>query len=175
MMMASDCSHAGNLMNHPALEQQLFSILAESNVTIAAAESCTGGLVAYRITSVPGSSEYFLGSVVAYSNDLKHKILGVSNETLEQRGAVSAECAREMATGARQLTGASIAVSTTGIAGPGGATSRKPVGLIYFACATPESVTIHDVNWDGSRRQNMEDAAEFALQLIIDAATRLKQ
>jgi PncC family amidohydrolase len=157
-------------MNHVALEHQIYELLAESDVTVAAAESCSGGLVASRITSVPGSSAYFLGSVVAYSNALKHEILGVSAETLEQRGAVSAECAREMAVGVRKLTGATISVSTTGIAGPGGATDRKPVGLIYFACASPDSVSVHDVHWQGDRHANMEDAAEFALQLIVNAA-----
>jgi PncC family amidohydrolase len=157
-------------MNEPALEQQIYSLLAESGITVAAAESCSGGLVAYRITSVSGSSAYFLGSIVAYSNDLKHRVLGVSSETLENRGAVSAECAREMAIGVRDLTGATIAVSTTGIAGPGGATARKPVGLIYFACATPDTVTVHDVHWQGDRRANMEGAAEHALQLIVNAA-----
>lgn len=157
-------------MNSPALEHQIYSLLSETGVTIAAAESCSGGLVASRITSVPGSSAYFLGSIVAYSNGLKQRILGVSDETLDQRGAVSAECAREMAVGARSLSGATISVSTTGIAGPGGATDRKPVGLIYFACATPSGVTAYDVHWCGDRQQNMEDAATFALQLILDAA-----
>jgi PncC family amidohydrolase len=157
-------------MSPEALEHQIYELLAESDVTIAAAESCSGGLVASRITSVAGSSAYFLGSVVAYSNELKHQILGVSAETLDRRGAVSAECAREMALGVRQLTGATVTVSTTGIAGPGGATDRKPVGLIYFACASPEGVSIHDVQWQGDRHANMEDAAEFALQLIVNAA-----
>lgn len=158
-------------MNSPALEHQIHSLLAESDITIAAAESCSGGIVASRITSVPGSSAYFLGSIVAYSNELKHRVLKVSAETLSQRGAVSAECAREMAVGARALTGATITVSTTGIAGPGGATDRKPVGLIFFACASPTGVSVADVQWDGDRQRNMEDAAAFALQLIIDAAT----
>ncbi|MEX2426311.1 MAG: CinA family protein [Thermomicrobiaceae bacterium] len=157
-------------MTNPRLEYQIYSLLAESEITIAAAESCSGGLVASRITSVPGSSAYFLGSVVAYANELKQQILGVSPETLNQRGAVSAECAREMAVGVRDLTGATIAVSTTGIAGPGGGTERKPVGLIYFCCATPDSVTVYDVHWSGDRQSNMEGAAEFALQLIADAA-----
>ena len=158
-------------MNRPALEHQIHALLSNSGATIAAAESCSGGLVAARITSVAGSSEYFLGSIVAYSNDLKQRILGVSSETLSQRGAVSAECASEMAAGVRELTGATISVSTTGIAGPGGATARKPVGLIYFACASVAGVDVYDVHWHGDRRHNMEDAAEFALQLILDAAS----
>jgi PncC family amidohydrolase len=157
-------------MNQTALEHQLYELLAESDITVAAAESCSGGLVASRITSVAGSSAYFLGSIVAYSNSLKQDLLGVSAETLEKRGAVSAECAEEMANGARRLTGSTIAVSTTGIAGPGGATDRKPVGLIYFACATPETTTVREVRWSGDRHANMEHAADFALQLLVNAA-----
>jgi PncC family amidohydrolase len=162
-------------MNHRTLEYQIYDILADSDITIAAAESCSGGLIASRITSVAGSSAYFLGSVVAYANSMKRDVLGVSVETLEQRGAVSAECAREMALGVRSLTGATIAVSTTGIAGPGGATNRKPVGLIYFACATPDDVSTHEVHWNGDRHANMEDAAEFALQLIINSTQSMRK
>jgi PncC family amidohydrolase len=161
-------------MNHIPLEHQLYELLANSDITVAAAESCSGGLIASRITSVAGSSAYFLGSIVAYSNSVKQDLLGVSRSTLESRGAVSPECAREMAIGAQRLTGATISVSTTGIAGPGGATDRKPVGLIYFACATPDSVTVHEVRWSGDRHANMEGAAEFALQLLVNAVRSLR-
>ncbi len=160
-------------MSHPALEQQLFSLLSESGITIATAESCTGGLVAYRITTVAGSSAYFLGSIVAYSNEMKRTLLGVSSKTLDERGAVSAECASEMAVGVQRVTGATIAVSTTGIAGPGGATARKPVGLIYLACAGPEEVSVREVRWSGDRHQNMTDAATLALEMIIDTGNKL--
>jgi PncC family amidohydrolase len=142
-------------------------------LTLAAAESCTGGLVAYRITSIPGSSAYFLGGIVAYSNDLKRDVLGVRQETLDRHGAVSETCAREMAEGVRQLTGASIGVSTTGIAGPGGATRHKPVGLIFIACASPVGTDVHEVRWRGDRLANMHDATAYALRLIINAAERL--
>jgi PncC family amidohydrolase len=160
-------------MNHTPLEHQLYELLAGSDITVAAAESCSGGLVASRITSVAGSSAYFLGSIVAYANSVKQDVLGVSPDTLANRGAVSAECAREMAIGAKRLTGATITVSTTGIAGPGGATDRKPVGLIYFACSTSDTTTVHEVRWSGDRHANMEDAAEFALQLLVNAARTL--
>jgi PncC family amidohydrolase len=143
-------------------------------MTVATAESCTGGLVAYRITSVPGSSAYFLGGIVAYSNEMKRDILGVRQETLDRVGAVSETCAKEMAEGVREITGAAISVSTTGIAGPGGATSRKPVGLIYIACATPAGVDVHEVRWRGDRLKNVDDATEYALRLVVNAARNLE-
>jgi PncC family amidohydrolase len=155
--------------NQP-LEQQLMHLLTGGGLTIAAAESCSGGLVASRITSVAGSSEYFLGSVVAYSNDMKQSVLNVPASILEQRGAVSAECAAAMAEGVRNLTGATLTVSTTGIAGPGGATARKPVGLVYFGCASPSGTETHEVHWTGDRAAIMDHAAAFALQLICDTA-----
>jgi PncC family amidohydrolase len=158
-------------MNQKPLEQQIHSLLTDLALTLSAAESCTGGLVAWRVTTIPGSSEYFLGSIVAYSNEMKHKALGVSEETLANRGAVSEECAREMAEGVRQLTGSSIAVSTTGIAGPGGATARKPVGLIYVACATERGTKVRELRLTGDRDRNMRDAAEVALELVIEAVS----
>src|SRR5690606_25849076 len=118
-------------------EEQLARLASAKGVTIATAESCTGGLVAHRITTVAGSSAYFIGGVVAYSNELKQSLLGVPAAILERHGAVSRQCALAMAQGVRLRTGADIGVSTTGIAGPGGATPTKPVGLVYIACATP--------------------------------------
>ena len=120
-------------------------------VTVAAAESLTGGNVSARITAISGSSAYFLGGIVAYSNAAKASLLGVSEETLATRGAVSAECAREMAEGARRAFGADVAVATTGIAGPGGATERKPVGLVYIALAGPDGVTTEEFHFPGGR------------------------
>jgi PncC family amidohydrolase len=154
-----------------SLEQQLMELLTGSGVTIAAAESCSGGLVAARITSIAGSSEYFLGSMVTYSNEMKQQVLNVPASILETRGAVSAECAEAMANGARHLSAATITVSTTGIAGPGGATNRKPVGLVYFGCATPAGTETHEVLWAGDRASIMHDTATFALQLLYDAAS----
>ncbi len=161
----------GPPMTGDALERQIFRILAGTDITLASAESCTGGLIAYRITTVAGSSEYFLGGVVAYANDLKTRLLGVSADTIRTDGAVSSACAREMAEGVRTLTGATIGVSTTGIAGPGGATATKPVGLIYIACSTPNGTRVEEVRWRGDRAQHMVDAAEFGLRMVIDAAT----
>lgn len=136
-------------------------------VTIAVAESCTGGAVAARIVSVAGSSDYLLGGIVSYSNDTKRRLLGVSAEILANRGAVSAECAESMAEGARRLFEADIAVSTTGIAGPGGATGRKPVGLVYIALATPAGVETQEHHFPGDRAAVIAAATEAALQLLL--------
>ncbi|HLI52251.1 MAG TPA: nicotinamide-nucleotide amidohydrolase family protein, partial [Thermomicrobiaceae bacterium] len=122
-------------MSSPATEQRLFEVFTGKGLTIATAESCTGGLIAHRITTVSGSSAYFVGGVVSYSNALKQKLLGVTEETLRTAGAVSRECALQMAGGVRRLTGATVGISSTGIAGPGGATPTKPVGLVYIACS----------------------------------------
>ena len=109
----------------------------ERGLTLATAESCTGGLVAARLTSVPGSSDVFLGAVVAYADEVKARELGVPAEVLERHGAVSAEAAAAMAAGARARLGADVAVAVTGVAGPGGGTPEKPVGLVYLHAAGP--------------------------------------
>jgi PncC family amidohydrolase len=134
---------------------------------IAAAESCTGGEVAHRITSIPGSSAYFLGSAVTYANSAKMKILGVPDAILQSRGAVSEECALAMAEGATRIFEADIAVATTGIAGPGGATSRKPVGLVYIAIAGPHGLDCQEHHFPGDRETVIAAAAEAALQTLL--------
>ncbi len=144
----------------------------ESLVTVAAAESLTGGNVAARITSISGSSSYFLGSIVAYSNEAKASLLGVSRETLETRGAVSAECAREMAEGARRAFNADLAVATTGIAGPGGATERKVVGLVYVGLAGPQDVTCEEFHFPGGRAVVTDAATEAALLMLLRGLER---
>jgi PncC family amidohydrolase len=144
-------------------------LIGSSRLKVAAAESCTGGEVAHRITEIPGSSDYFMGSVVSYSNEAKANILGVSRSILETRGAVSDECARAMAEGATRIFGADIAVSTTGIAGPSGATARKPVGLVYIAVASQEGTSCTAHHFPGSRKEVIEAASETALRALIDA------
>lgn len=134
---------------------------------IAAAESCSGGEVARRITAVPGSSAYFLGSIVAYANGAKHDLLGVPLTLLETKGAVSEECAAAMAEGARRAFGADVAVATTGIAGPGGATARKPVGLVYLALASSGGLIIEEHRFSGDRGAVVAAATEAALQLLL--------
>lgn len=138
-----------------------------SSLTVAVAESCTGGAVTARIVSVAGSSNYLLGGLVAYSNDAKHRLLGVPGVILANPGAVSAECAAAMAEGARRAFGADIAVSTTGIAGPGGATARKPVGLVYIGLATPMTTHVDEHRFPGDRAAVITAATEAALQLLL--------
>lgn len=153
-------------------EVRLQTLLADGRLSIAAAESCSGGEVAHRITSVPGSSAYFLGSIVAYANTAKQALLGVPQEILDTRGSVSAECARAMAEGARRAFAADLAVATTGIAGPGGATPRKPVGLVFVALATPAGTEVEEHRFPGDRRRVVAAAAEAALRLLVAGAER---
>lgn len=144
----------------------------QSLITVATAESLTGGNVSARITAISGSSGYFLGGIVAYSNAAKASLLGVSSETLSTRGAVSAECAREMAEGARRAFGADVAVATTGIAGPGGATERKPVGLVYIALASPNGVTTEEFHFPGGRNVVTDASTEAALLMLLRGLER---
>lgn len=149
--------------------EDLGRLLKQRGKSIALAESMTGGLASSLITDVPGSSEYFFGSIVAYSNDLKIKLLGVKRSTLEARGAVSEETSIEMAQGIRDLTGADIGASITGIAGPRGATDEKPIGLVYFAVSTKEGI-IQSARYifNGDRREIKKSASEYLLRMIID-------
>jgi nicotinamide-nucleotide amidase len=135
-------------------------------LTLAAAESCTGGMVAERLTSVPGSSEVFLGAVVAYSDEVKARELGVPAEVLERQGAVSAETAAAMAGGARERLGADVAVAVTGIAGPGGATAEKPVGLVYLHVEGPAGQRSADFVFPGDRDSIRRRATVTALHLV---------
>lgn len=159
----------------PPLERQLYDLLTARRLTLATAESCTGGLVGHLITTVSGSSAYYLGGVIAYSNELKQALLGVPASILETRGAVSRECAEAMARGIRERTGADIGISTTGIAGPTGATPTKPVGLVYVACATPHGVTSEEHRFQGDRLTNIRLAAEAALRLALREAAALPE
>jgi nicotinamide-nucleotide amidase len=170
-----DRSQVNNAL--PKTEARINALLGapegdQSLVTVAAAESLTGGNVAARITTISGSSSYFLGSIVAYSNEAKASLLGVFQETLETRGAVSAECAREMAEGARRAFGADLAVATTGIAGPSGATERKAVGLVYVGLADPEGVTCEEFHFPGGRAVVTDAATEAALLMLLRGLER---
>jgi len=153
----------------PAPEQRLNDLLAnQTDITIATAESCTGGHVSGRITNIAGSSAYFQGGVVSYTNAVKASMLDVPPSILENPGAVSEECARAMAEGARKRLGATIAVSITGIAGPGGGTDRKPVGLVYIGLADPQDTTVERHHFSGDRAAIMNAAASRALELLVD-------
>lgn len=149
------------------LEIQIGSILHERGWKLALAESCTGGLVGNRITNVPGSSEYFLGGVVSYSNQAKVNLLGVSWETLNSTGAVSRETVTEMARGARKLMNADMAVSVSGISGPGGGTAEKPVGTTWIGLAANDGEWANVFQFTGDRVQNKLSAADAALQMLL--------
>jgi PncC family amidohydrolase len=135
-------------------------------LTIGTVESATGGRVADRITNVPGSSDYFKGSVVAYSNDAKIALVGVKKATLENYGAVSEQTALEMARGGRKLLNVDICISDTGIAGPAGATPEKPVGLFYLGLAARDESLSQKHVFTGNREGNKRDAAEAALNML---------
>jgi PncC family amidohydrolase len=146
--------------------QDLVRELAARGVTLAIAESDTGGLLLERLTAVPGSSAVVIGGVVAYADTLKVSTLGVSLETLRDYGAVSAETAGAMAVGVRTLAGTSVGVATTGIAGPGGATPAKPVGLAYVAVASAEGIVVREYHWHGDRAANRAASVAAAADLL---------
>jgi PncC family amidohydrolase len=147
-------------------------LLRERGLTLALAESCTGGLIASLITDVPGSSDYFLTSLVTYSNESKVSLLGVNDVTLKEHGAVSDMTAREMAAGARRVIGADVGVAVTGIAGPGGGTPTKPVGLVYFAVDLRGDVTVERRVLPGDRAEIKRGAADHALRMLIDRLSK---
>ena len=151
-----------------SLEVLVGHLLREKGLNLATAESCTGGMVADRITNVPGSSEYFRGGVVAYAYEAKVALLKVSWDTLRAYGAVSQETVIEMARGARIALGADIAVSVSGIAGPGGDMPDKPVGTTWIGLSTNEGDWARQYLWDGDRLQNKILSAKAALQLLAN-------
>ncbi len=150
------------------LEEAIGKALKARGWTLAVAESCTGGLVGHRITNVPGSSEYYLGSVTAYAYEAKVRLLGVSWDTLNRCGAVSRESVIEMARGVRQALGSDVGLSVSGIAGPGGGTPDKPVGLTWVGLSTPEGDWAREFRWHGDRLENKAASAEAALKWLLD-------
>lgn len=155
--------------NKMRIEERVGELLRRRGLMLATAESCTGGLVGHRLTNVPGSSDYYLGGVVAYSDRLKEMLLGVRPETLQSQGAVSEETAQEMACGARQRLGADLAVSITGIAGPTGGTAEKPVGLVYVGLSTASEERCRRFVFERDRLGNKEASVEAAMELILEA------
>jgi nicotinamide-nucleotide amidase len=153
-----------------ALAERLQGVCLGRGLTVAVAESCTGGLVAATITEVPGSSGYFLGSVVSYSNDAKESFLDVPGSVLAAHGAVSAQTARAMATGARARFGASLAASVTGIAGPDGGSAAKPVGLTYVGLADASGTDVRRLTFGGDRSGNREAATLAVLKWLVERA-----
>ncbi|MBQ8459434.1 CinA family protein [bacterium] len=155
------------------IEEQLGQYLIENNLTIATAESCTGGLVSSKLTDISGSSAYVKLNFVTYANEAKHDILGVDWEILDKFGAVSEECAQSMANGLHKITNCDLALCTTGIAGPTGGTKEKPVGLVYISVKYNNIVTIKEIKLSPNiqRAQMKEEFANQALKLAYETLT----
>ena len=148
------------------LEEKVGELLKAKKLSLSTAESCTGGGIAALITSVPGSSEYFNGSIVAYSNEIKMSLLHVSAETLEKHGAVSRETVTEMVKGAMKALKTDCAVATSGIAGPEGGTSEKPVGTVWIAAAYKNEIVTFKQEGDDGRTRNVQNAIQNALKML---------
>jgi PncC family amidohydrolase len=153
-----------------SLEERVKVVFTAKQLTIATAESCTGGLLAGRITEVSGSSAYFVGGVVSYSYSAKEALLGVDHDTLLAEGAVSEAVARQMARGARTRLQTDVAVSITGVAGPTGGTPDKPVGLTWIGLSDSTGERAERFVWEGDRGENREQSVEAALQMLIEWA-----
>jgi len=160
-------------VDYETLAEALGKKLKAGNYTISCAESCTGGLTSSMITDVPGSSEYLMGSVVSYSNMAKHKVLGVKQESLDKYDAVSDVVAKEMAEGVRKLFNTTLGVSITGIAGPGGGTAEKPVGLVYVAVSSAKGTTVKEYRFKASRSTIKLRSAMRALSMAMDKLEEL--
>ena len=153
-------------MDEISLAQEIGGLLRQKGLMLGVMESATGGMIAHLLTNIPGSSDYFKGSVTAYSNEIKVKIIGVKDATLEKYGAVSSPVAEEMALGGRKLLDVDICLSDTGIAGPGGATPGKSVGLFYLGLADADGVLSQHHKFHGDREQNKANAAAAALSWL---------
>jgi len=148
------------------LPEVVHQLLCDAEVTLSLAESCTGGLIAKLLTDLPGSSAYLERGAVAYANSAKHDWLGISNELLLEKGAVSSECARGMVTGIRQRARTDYAIAVTGIAGPGGGTLEKPCGTVFIALATPQHTEVRECHFSGDRHQVRTKTAYTALDWL---------
>ncbi len=148
------------------IEKKIGELLRNKGMTLGVIESATGGLISHRITNVPGSSDYYKGSITAYINEIKNRIVGVKAATLEKYGSVSAQTADELAAGGKRVLEADVCIADTGIAGPGGSTPDKPVGLFYIGLSHGNTTFNRRHIFKGDREQNKKDAAETALQIL---------
>lgn len=155
--------------------EQIGELLRSKGWVMGTAESCTGGRIAHLITLVAGSSDYFAGGIVSYSNKVKHTVLGVSEESLRQHGAVSRQVVEQMALGAIRTLGCDCSVATSGIAGPGGGTAEKPVGTVWIAAAFKEQVVSHCYHFGEVRAENIQLAADTALTLLLKLLQEYKE
>jgi nicotinamide-nucleotide amidase len=152
--------------------KKIANLLKQKHLTVATAESCTGGLISHSLTNISGSSVYFDRGIVSYSNNAKMELLGVYKEILEKYGAVSEQIAKVMAEGVRTKSNVDIGISTTGIAGPTGGTKEKPVGLVYIAVSTTKNVVVKKFQFTGDRLQNKENTCNAALQMLLDTLNK---
>lgn len=151
-----------------SVEEKLVQTLAEMGLSISTAESCTGGMVASTIVGVAGASEVYNEGFITYSNEAKAKYLNVSEDTLNDCGAVSEDVVRQMALGCRKAAGSDVAIATSGVAGPGGGSVEKPVGLVYIACAYKDIVAVKQYKFEGDRTQIREQASREAILIALD-------
>lgn len=164
-----DCIYAEEDTN---LQETVGRLLMKAGKTLSAAESCTGGMISHLITSVPGCSRYYLGSVTSYDNSVKENVLGVPGEIIEKYGAVSSECVAKMAEGVKRITGSDYSVATSGIAGPDGGTPEKPVGLVWIGVCTPRYTRTFSLVYKNDRKRNIERFAASALDFLRIAITK---
>jgi PncC family amidohydrolase len=150
------------------LAKMLGRRLAEKKLILSVAESCTGGMIGTAITAIPGSSEYFFGGVISYSNKVKHSVLGVPEHVLEKKGAVSAETVKAMAKGVQRLCKTDCAIAVSGVAGPGGGTIKKPVGLVYVGIGLGKKVRSFEYRFKGTRQEIRRQAVQAALERMIE-------
>ncbi|MDR1371453.1 MAG: CinA family protein [Dysgonamonadaceae bacterium] len=154
-------------------EIKLAQILLKKKLTLGTAESCTGGRMAGLITSVPGSSAYFNGGIVSYSNEIKHSLLGVSQSDLDSYGAVSEQVVVQMSKGARQALKSDCAIATSGIAGPDGGTPDKPVGTVWIAVSYKETTAARRFQFSGNREENMLSSANSGINMLLDLVSEI--
>lgn len=148
------------------LEEKIASLLVQSRSTCAVAESCTGGLLSHTLTNIPGSSTFFYLGIIAYDNAAKIKVLGVSPELIKKHGAVSAPVTLKMAEGVRRLLKTDYGIGVSGIAGPGGATKTKPIGLTYIALSRQDGTEVFEFHFKGNRLENKKKACQAALRIL---------
>ena len=148
------------------VEEMIGNLLADKGMTLATAESCTGGFIAHKITSIPGSSQYFKGSVVSYSNEVKVNLLNVLPDYIDLYGAVSKQVVEQMAVNVRKLLKTDVAIATSGIAGPDGGTAEKPVGVVWISVSSPNGVVSREFKFGNVRLQNIERTAQTAMLML---------
>lgn len=170
-MVSGECQieTAREQASEKLLEEEVVELLLAQHMTVTTAESCTGGLIAGTLVNVAGASDVLNEGYVTYSNEAKERVVYVCHETLERYGAVSEETAREMACGAAKRAGADAALSATGIAGPGGGSKEKPVGLVYIGCFVKGQVTVKECRFSGSRMENRLQTVRTALAMLKEA------